>query len=85
MCFVGPSTLFSPSGRGSFLVLSAPGHAGSLPGPRAQVWPLAEVRGTCSGGSKWQVPSGRDFEHVEPPRCMQTQEQVKKMSDVMRM
>ena len=54
---------FFSSGRGSFLVLSDPWHAGSPPGPLAQVWALAEVRGTCSGGSKWQVPTGRDSEH----------------------
>ena len=64
-------TSFS-SGRGSFLVFSAPWHAGSPPGPRAQVWALVDVRGTCSGGSTWQVPSGRDSEHVEPFRPMQT-------------
>ena len=45
---------------------------GSPSGPRTQVWALAEVRGTCSGGSKCQVRSGRDSEHVEPSRCMQT-------------
>ena len=60
------------SGRGSFLVLSAPWHAGSPPGPRAQVWALVEVRGTCSGGSKRQIPSGRDSEDVEPSRSMKT-------------
>ena len=47
-------TFFS-SRRGSILVLSAPWHAASPPGPRAQVWALAEVRGTCSG---------KDSEHV---------------------
>ena len=90
MCFFGALAFFSLSGRGSFVVLSAPWHAGSPPGPRAQVWTLAEVRGTCSGGSKWQVPSGRDSEHVEPSRPMQTYVRntcdtfytwVKKMSD----
>ena len=80
MCVFGTSAFFS-TGLGSFLVLSAPWHAGSPPGPRTQVWALAKVRGTCSGGSKWQVPSGRDSEHVEPSRCMQTQEQVKAISD----
>ena len=73
--------IFFSSGRGSFFVLSAPWRAGRPPGPRAHVWALAEVRGTCSGGSKWQVPSGRDSKHVEPSRCIQTQEQVKIMSD----
>ena len=72
---------FFSSGRGSCLVLSAPWHAGSPPGHWVQAWALAVVRGTCSGGSKWHVPSGRDSEHVEPSRCMQTQEQVERMSD----
>ena len=75
-CFFGPSVVFLFR-RGSFLVLSAPWHAGSPPGPRAQVWALAEVRGTCSGDSKWQVPTGRDSEHVEPSRPLQTHVQVK--------
>ena len=70
---------FSP-GRGWFLVLSTPWHSGSPPRPRAHVWALAEVWGTCSGGSKWPVPSGRDFEHVEPSRPLQTREQVNRMS-----
>ena len=87
MCnlFFWPIAIFSSFGRGSFLVLSAPWHAGSPPGLRAQVWALAKVRGTCSGGSMWQVPSGRDSENVEPSSCMETQAQVKQMSDGMRM
>ena len=51
--FFWPFGIFFPCGRGSFLVLSAPWHAGSPPGPRRQVEALAEVRGTCSGGLKW--------------------------------
>ena len=74
-------SIFFSSGRGSFLVLSAPWHAGSPPRPRAQVWALAEVRSTCSGGSKWQVSSGRHSEHVGPSRPLQTHVQVKRMSD----
>ena len=54
--FFWPFGIFFSSGRGSFLVLSAPWHAGSPPGPRAQVWALAEVRGTCSGGSSGESP-----------------------------
>ena len=80
--FFSPFGTFFSSGRGSFLVPSAPWHTGSPPGPRTQVWALAEVRGTCSGGSKWQVRSGRDSEHVEPSRCMQTHVQVKRVSGV---
>ena len=64
--------IFFFSDRGSFLVLSAPWQAGSPPRLRAQVCALADVRGTCSGGSKWQVPSERDSDHVESSRPMQT-------------
>ena len=38
---------------------SPPGHQGASFGP----WPS---RGTRSGSSKWQVPTGSDSEHVEP-------------------
>ena len=76
--------IFFSSGRGSFLVFSAPWHSGSPLGPNTQVWALAEVRGTCSGGSKWHVRSGRHSEHVKPSRCRQTHVQVKRMSDGMR-
>ena len=62
--------LFRP--RVFFLVLSAPWHTGSPPGPNTQVWAPAEVRGKCSVGSKWHVLSGRHSEHVEPSRPMQT-------------
>ena len=50
---------------------------------RAQVWAPADVRGTCSGGSKSHVPSGRHSEHVllGPSRPLQTHVQVKRMSD----
>ena len=71
---------FFSSGRGSSLVPWAPWHAGSQPGPRTQVWALAEVRGTYSGGSKWQAHSGRGSEHVQLSRPMQTHVQVQKMS-----
>ena len=43
---------FFSSGRGSFLVFSAPWHAGSPREHWVQVWALAKVRGTRSGGSK---------------------------------
>ena len=78
--FFRPFGIFFSSGRGSFLVLSAPWHAGSPPGPRTQVWALAEVRATCSGGSKSQVRLGRDSEHVEPSRLLQTHVQGKRMT-----
>ena len=70
---------FSPV-RMSFLVLSTPWPSGSPPRPRAHAWALAEVWGTCSGGPKWPVPSGKDSEHVEPSRPLQTHEQVHRMS-----
>ena len=53
--------------------------------PTAQVWALAEFRGTCSGGSKSQVTTGRHSENVEPSRPIQTHVQVKKMSEEFRM
>ena len=89
VCF-WPFGIFFSSDRGSFLVLSAPWHAGSSAGPRTQVLALVEVRGTCSGGSKWQLRSGRDSEHVELSRpkkthvqeeCPTAHIQVKGMSD----
>ena len=70
--FFWPVGIFFSFVRGSFLVLSAPWHARSPPGPRMQVWALAEVHGTCSGGSKSQVCSGRDSEHVQPSRPLKT-------------
>ena len=79
-CVFWPFGIFSSSGRGSFLVFSPPSHAWSPPEPRTNVWALAEVRGTCSWGSKWQLRSGRDYQHVEPSRPLQTHLQVKRMS-----
>ena len=76
-----PIGIFFSSGRGSNLVLSAPGHAGSPPNTTAQVWAPAEVRVTCSGGSKSQVTTGRHSEHEEPTKHMETHVQVKNMSD----
>ena len=66
--FIWPFGIFFCTGRGSFLVLSGPWHTGSLPESHTQDWAQAEVRGTCSGGSKWHVHSGRRSEHVEPSR-----------------
>ena len=54
--FYWPFGIFISSGRASFLVLSAPWHVGSPPGPRTQVWALAEVRDTCSGGQSAVEP-----------------------------
>ena len=57
------------------------GTQGARPNTTVQVWALAEVRGTCSRGSKSQVTTGRHSEHVEPSRPVQTHVQVKTMSD----
>ena len=82
VCFFWSFGIFFSSGRGSFLVLSAPWHAGSSPGLRTQVWALDEVRGTCSGGSKSHVCSGRDSENLEPSRPVKLHVQIKRLSDV---
>ena len=79
--FFWPFGICFSSGRGSFLVLSAQWREGSPPGPRTKAWALVEVRGKCSGGSKWQVRSGRDSEHVEPSTRMKTHVQVKTTSN----
>ena len=44
--------IFCSSARGSFLLLSVTGHEGGLGEHWVQVWALAKVRGTCSGGLK---------------------------------
>lgn len=49
--FPGIMLLFY-SGRGSFLVLSAAGHAGAPRLHTAQDWTPAEVRVACSGSAK---------------------------------
>ena len=66
--FFWPLGIFSFSGRGSFFVLSAPWHAESPPGPGTQVWALAEVRSSCSGGFEVTRPLGEGF---RPPRAIQ--------------
>ena len=68
---------FSLPAEGLFSCSRLRGTQGARPDITVQVWALAEVRGTCSGGSKWQVPTGSDSEHVEPSRPMQTHVQVK--------
>ena len=71
--FFWPIGIFSLPVAGLSSCSRLRGNAGSPPGPRTQAWALAEVGGTCSGGSKWQIPSGSDSEHVKPSRLMQTQ------------
>ena len=81
MRFVLPFGIYIFFRPRSFLVLSAPWHAGSQPEPRTQVWALDEVRGTCSGGLKSHIPSGRPSERVEPSRSLQTHVQVNRITD----
>ena len=76
-----PSAFFSLPTAGLFSCSRLRGTQGARPNITAQVSALTEIRGTCSGGSKWQVPTGRHSEHVEPSRPMQAHLQVKKMSD----
>ena len=57
--------VFGSPAWASFLVLSAPWHAGSPPEILTQLWARDEVRGTCSGGSKSLVCSARHSDHVE--------------------
>ena len=71
-------SIFFSSGRGSFLVLSALGHAGTPPEHHGASVGMAGVRRTCSWSSKSQVTTGRHFEHVEPSRPMPTHVQTKK-------
>ena len=78
MCFC-TSTFVSLAAAGYFSCSRFRGTQGARPNTTAQVWALAEVRGTCSGGSKSQVTTGMHPEHVEPSRPMQTHVQVKKM------
>ena len=72
MCFFGTFAFFSLPAAGLFSCSRLRGTQGARRNTTAQVWALADVRGTCSGGSNWQVPSRRDSEHLEPSRPMQT-------------
>ena len=72
MCFRGIRYFFFSSGR----LLSCSrlrGPQGARRNTTAQVWALADVRGTCSGGSKI---ASRHSEHVGPCRLLQTHVQV---------
>ena len=81
MCRFGTSAFVFLPAAGLFSCSRLRGPQGARPDTTAQVWALAEVRGMCSGGSKWQVPTGSDSEHVEPSRPMQIHVQVKRTSD----
>ena len=72
MCFFGPSAFFSFAAAGLFSCSGLRGTKGARRNTRAQVWALADIRGTCSGGSKSQVTTRRHSEHVEPSSPMQT-------------
>ena len=71
-------TFFSLPAAGLFSCSRLRDKKGACPNTAAQVWALAVVRGTRSGGSKSQVTTGKHSEHVEPSRPMQTHVQVKK-------
>ena len=77
MCFFCTSTFFALPAAGLFSCSRLRGTQGARPNTTAQVWALAEVRGTCSGGST----TGRHSEHVEPSTPVQTHVQVKEISD----
>ena len=76
MCIFCTSAFFPLPAAGLFSCSRFQGTQGARPNTTAG--PLAEARGTCSGGSMSQVTTGRHSEHVEPSRRMQTHAQVKK-------
>ena len=79
MCFFGTFAFFSLPAAGLFSCSRLRGTQGARRNTTAQVWALADVRGTCSGGSKSQVPTRRHSEHVGPSRPLQTHVQVKRI------
>ena len=81
MCFFCASSFVSLPAAGLFSCSRLRGVQGARPNTTAQVWALAEVRGTCSAGSKSQVTTGRHSERVEPSRPIQAHVHVKKISD----
>ena len=72
------STLFAIPAAGLLSCSRFRGTQGNRPNTKAQVRALAEVRGTCSRGSKSQVTTGRYSERVEPSRPSHIDVQVKK-------
>ena len=72
MCFCGTSAFFSLPAVGLFSCSRLHGTQGARGNTRAQVWAPVDIRGTCSGGSKSQVPTGRHSEHVGPSRPLKT-------------
>ena len=71
MCFFHPRHFFLFRPRVFPRALGSVAHREPSRTPYASLGP-AEVRGTCSGGSKWHARSGRHSEHVDPSRPMQT-------------
>ena len=71
---------FFSSGAGRFSCFRLRGTQRACRNTTAQVWALADVRGTCSGGSKSQVSKRRHSEHVRPSRPLQTHVQARTMS-----
>ena len=69
--------IFSLPAAGIFSCSRLRGTQGTRRNTRAPVGALADARGTCSGGSKLQIPTGRHSEHVEPSRPLQTHVQGK--------
>ena len=78
MCFFGTFAFFSLPAAGLFSCSRLRGTQGARRNTTAQVWALADVRGTCSGGPKSQVPRGRLSEHVGPSRPLQPTYRLKK-------
>ena len=70
--------IFSLLAAGLFSCSRLRGTQGARRNTTAQSWALVDVRGTCSGGSQSQVPTGRHSEHVGPSRSLQTHVEVKK-------
>ena len=63
--------IFCSSARGSFLVLSVAGHAGGRREHCGTSVALAEVCGTCSGGSKSRKLANSHGTRFRPPRASQ--------------
>ena len=83
--FFCTSTFFSLPAAGLFSCSRLRGTHGARLNTTAQVWGLAEVRGTCSGGSKSQVTTGRHSEHVEPSRPLHTHVLVQIKKNIQRL
>ena len=91
MCFFGTSAFYSLPAVSLFSCSRLRGTQGALPDTTAQVWALAEVRGTCSGVQSGKSPRGViPSMYSHPGQCKPTYRlkecptahlQVKRMSD----